>query len=85
MFIQCNGVWASCSLVQNSATTESAKVRGDRSYKMFRDIVKEHGQTDAESLRDDKKGKQARLGDFRVGVPYWYPHPDFPKSEDPWI
>ncbi|CAE7699681.1 F5 [Symbiodinium sp. CCMP2592] len=33
---------------------------------MFRDIVKEHGQSDAESLRDDKKAKQERLGDFRA-------------------
>ncbi|CAE7753564.1 Rrbp1 [Symbiodinium sp. CCMP2592] len=68
-------VWTSSSLVQNSSSTERSKLAGGRSYKMFKDIVKEHGQTDAEGLREDKKEKQSTLGDFQPGVPFWYPHP----------
>ncbi|CAE7392729.1 Rrbp1 [Symbiodinium sp. CCMP2592] len=68
-------VWTSSSLAQNSSSTERSKLAGGRSYKMFKDIVKEHGQTDAEGLREDKKEKQSTLGDFQPGVPFWYPHP----------
>ena len=82
MFIECNGDWAQCQIVQTLENQHRRKVSGENRYRMYKEIKALHGEEDAKALRDSKKLKQATQGDMLPGVPFWYSHPDWPESAE---
>ena len=77
--------WHASSLVQHNSRTEECARSGQENYRTFRSLVQEHGQTNAENLRRDKKAKQAKSGDAYEDTPWWMTHPDFPTLEVIWL
>ena len=70
--------------MQQTSFKDKLKCSGAEEYKTFKDLKKEHGQENAEKLRQSKKEAQSKHGDAYPEVPHWMLHPDFPDQEVPW-
>ena len=72
------------SIVRTVTSKDSTSRSGSQVYKKYKDLVAEHGEALASSLRASRKQQQLSKGDAYPDCPHWYKHPDWPEVEATW-
>ena len=73
--------WMNSSIVIEAKRQHTNSMTGSHHYLTFETLKKNHGESRAVSVRDEKKALQRVHGNYQPDAPYWFKHPDW--RDDP--